>query len=127
MSRGKSLLRGLGLAALGGATAFAGGMVRQAYQKPQVSRYRVPLRGLTRPLRVVQMSDLHTGLYIHEETLERWVTLANAQRPDLIVITGDFVDRFSIAPLPGLERAPVETPRAPRRLGRVGQPRPLAF
>ena len=80
-------------------------MVRQAYQKPQVSRYRVPLRGLTRPLCVVQMSDLHTGLYIHEETLERWVTLANAQRPNLIVITGDFVDRFSLSPLPGLERA----------------------
>ena len=86
-------------------TALADGMIRQTYQTPQVSRYRVPFRGLTRSLRVVQMSDLHSGLYIHEETLARWVTLSNAQRPDLIVITGDFVDRFSVSPLPGLERA----------------------
>ncbi len=80
-------------------------MVREAYQTPEVSRYRVPLKRLARPLRVVQMSDLHTGLYIHEETLKRWVALANAQRPDLVVITGDFVDRFSLNPLPGLGRA----------------------
>ena len=80
-------------------------MVREAYQTPEVSRHRVPLKGLARPLRVVQMSDLHTGLYIHEETLKRWVALANAQRPDLIVVTGDFVDRFSLNPLPGLGRA----------------------
>ena len=97
-------------------------MVRQAYQTPQVSRYRVPLRGLERSLRVVQMSDLHTGLYIHKETLTRWAALANAQRPDLIVITGDFVDRFSVSPLPGLERALTRLRAPPRRLGRVGQP-----
>lgn len=41
--------------------------------------------------RIVQISDLHHGPYTDKDDLHRVVELANAQRPDLIVLTGDLV------------------------------------
>ncbi|GAA4021564.1 metallophosphoesterase [Deinococcus rubellus] len=60
-------------------------------------RYRVlnqkfALNGLTRPLRVVQLSDLHYGNWIGRGSVRRWVASAMEQQADLIVITGDFLD-----------------------------------
>ena len=60
-------------------------------------RYRVvyqraPLSGLSRPLRVVQLSDLHYGNWIGRGTVRRWVNSAMEQQADLIVVTGDFLD-----------------------------------
>ena len=47
------------------------------------------LDGLT----VVQLSDLHLGPYVSVEQVRRSVALANALRPNLTVLTGDFVYR----------------------------------
>ena len=60
-------------------------------------RYRIltqrfELAGLTRPLRVVQLSDLHYGNWIGRGSIRRWVRSAMEQQADLIVITGDFLD-----------------------------------
>jgi predicted MPP superfamily phosphohydrolase len=62
--------------------------------------------------RIVQISDLHTDTWATEERLFEVAGLVNAQKPNLIVITGDFVthtgSRFAdqlIAPLRSL-RAP---------------------
>ena len=41
--------------------------------------------------RIVQLSDLHADAWMTPARLETFVALANAQRPDLIAITGDFV------------------------------------
>jgi uncharacterized protein len=41
--------------------------------------------------RIVQISDLHMGHWLNGERLEGVAGLINAQDPDLIVITGDFV------------------------------------
>jgi len=41
--------------------------------------------------RIVQLSDLHADAWMTPARLETIVALANAQRPDLIAITGDFV------------------------------------
>jgi len=44
--------------------------------------------------RIVAISDLHGGAaFIDEEKIRKVVTLANAQRPDLIVLLGDFVSQ----------------------------------
>lgn len=43
--------------------------------------------------RIVQISDIHMGGWMNRERLHDVVTQVNAQRPDLIVITGDFVTR----------------------------------
>ncbi len=52
------------------------------------------------PLRVVQLSDIHSGVYMTREELRRCVDRVIELKPDLLVITGDFVSN-SIAFLPG--------------------------
>ena len=47
------------------------------------------LDGLT----IVQLTDLHVGPYIRRKELEHWVSLVNRLRPDLVVLTGDMIDR----------------------------------
>ena len=53
---------------------------------------------LTKPVRIVMMSDLHLGYHNRREELHRWVELINAEKPDLILIAGDIIDR-SLRPL----------------------------
>ena len=57
------------------------------------------MEGLT----VVQLSDLHVGPYIRERELRRLVSVTNQLRPDIIVITGDILDR-SLDSLPDTVR-----------------------
>jgi predicted MPP superfamily phosphohydrolase len=52
------------------------------------------------PLRVVQLTDHHAGLYMTREDLRRYADAAIALEPDLFVLTGDYVSN-SIAFLPG--------------------------
>jgi hypothetical protein len=47
---------------------------------------------LTRDLRIVQLSDMHIGAIHGRGRLARLVRLANAQEPDVVLITGDLVD-----------------------------------
>jgi hypothetical protein len=41
--------------------------------------------------RIVQLSDLHVGGISPKEVASRWVRLANAEKADLAVLTGDYV------------------------------------
>jgi hypothetical protein len=43
-------------------------------------------------LRIVQISDLHAGPLVRPEQVRRWRRLAEGERPELLVITGDIVD-----------------------------------
>ena len=52
------------------------------------------------PLRVVQLSDIHAGVYMTREELRLYVDRVNTLRPDLFVVTGDFIST-SMAFLPG--------------------------
>ncbi|MCK7511626.1 MAG: metallophosphoesterase [Desulfobacterales bacterium] len=52
------------------------------------------------PLRVVQLTDHHAGLYMTRDDLRRYADAAIALEPDLFVLTGDYVSN-SIAFLPG--------------------------
>ncbi|GGM15769.1 metallophosphoesterase [Deinococcus aerophilus] len=82
---------GLGVAALGGLG------VAQAYRF-EVTFRRPPLGGLTRPLRVAFLTDLHYGLFIGPGSVRTWVDAATALRPDLIVLGGDQLDRRAAGP-----------------------------
>lgn len=57
-----------------------------------IQRYQRTLRGLLAPLRVAHLSDLHIGFFIRQGSVRRWVEATLAERPDLIVITGDLTD-----------------------------------
>ncbi len=59
-----------------------------------IRRYRVPVRGLPMRLdglRLVQISDTHLGPRIPRSFIEQAVERALAMKPDLFVLTGDYV------------------------------------
>ncbi|WP_104989739.1 metallophosphoesterase [Deinococcus sp. NW-56] len=95
----RRFLRGL----LGGTLALGtlGGVgVAQAYDFGTV-REEGALPGLASPLRVAFLTDLHYGLYIFERQIRAWVDTANAARPDLVLLGGDFLDvRSDVDPAP---------------------------
>lgn len=51
-------------------------------------------------LRVVQISDLHLGSWLHTKTLKRAIDDINSLHPDLVVFTGDLVNYSTSEALP---------------------------
>ena len=85
-SRRKFLLGAAGTITAGGLYArFA------ESQRLRVSRHDVPLGAKNPAIRIVQLSDLHASSVVPLEFIAEAVTLALAQKPDLIALTGDFV------------------------------------
>lgn len=102
----------LRLALLAGLGAALGGMAFWNVYRFVVSRQQVRLRGLESAVRVAQLSDLHYGPFIDSETVSGWVQATMAERPDLIVLTGDFMDARSRRPAEDLfgALAPLSAP-----------------
>ena len=78
-----------GLPFLAATYGFAAGRLRF-----QVERVDVPIAGLPKALdglKIVQLSDIHIGQFMPQEEIAQAVEMANDLRPDLAVITGDFV------------------------------------
>ena len=82
--------RWLGWGAALGVGALAVQAVRNVYEF-KVTELRVNVDTLKKPLHVVQLSDLHYGLMMQAGSVSNWVRATLALEPDLIVITGDFV------------------------------------
>jgi uncharacterized protein len=60
----------------------------------EVSRHRLWVRDLPerfRNFRIVQLSDIHHGLFLPLEGVEHVVEVINGLEPDLVAITGDYV------------------------------------
>ncbi|HSS01253.1 MAG TPA: metallophosphoesterase [Kofleriaceae bacterium] len=108
LSRRQFLTRVTGGAALAvGSGSVASGMV-EARGTHEVVDVEVKLAKLPRALdgfTIVQLSDLHTGMTIDRDFVQRVVDQANRLAPDLIALTGDLVDgkvpdlREDVAPL----------------------------
>ncbi|HVF09885.1 MAG TPA: metallophosphoesterase [Abditibacteriaceae bacterium] len=63
-----------------------------------VRRFTVVMQDLPRDLaglRVVQLSDLHYSAITSPRIVRHAVMMCNAQRPDVVVLTGDYVSRRS--------------------------------
>jgi uncharacterized protein len=45
-----------------------------------------------RPIRIVQLSDVHLGLIVREERLNQMLKIVNLAGPDILVSTGDLLD-----------------------------------
>jgi predicted MPP superfamily phosphohydrolase len=68
---------------------FAAGRLRYT-----IERVDVPIANLPKELdglRIAQLSDIHIGDYMPPDEIARAVEMANELRPDLAVVTGDFV------------------------------------
>jgi predicted MPP superfamily phosphohydrolase len=65
------------------------------YEPATLRAVQYPIRiegGIGTTLRIAVISDLHGGApYINEEKIRQVVALANGARPDLILLTGDYV------------------------------------
>ncbi|MBN2105941.1 MAG: metallophosphoesterase [Deltaproteobacteria bacterium] len=65
----------------------------------------IPMPGLQKPIKIVQLSDIHVGTIHNSGFLTRIVDKTNALAPDLVLITGDLFDgigpvtRHTVQPL----------------------------
>jgi predicted MPP superfamily phosphohydrolase len=90
----RTFLRGLAASAL---VVGCGPLLYAGIIEPnvvEVTRQEVPIRGLGMGLdglRVAQISDLHMGMFLSRAQLSRTFDLLLAERPDLILITGDYL------------------------------------
>jgi predicted MPP superfamily phosphohydrolase len=75
---------------------------RYGFHPPRVTRLQFALPGLDRTHRIAHLTDLHfaasTPLQIHRDA----VAVVNAAKPDLVVLTGDFVG-YHASRLDGME------------------------
>jgi uncharacterized protein len=86
------------------ATLFAGAAtVAQSYRF-EVNHYERALPKLESPLRIAHLSDLHYNIVTGERNLKAWVDATVAASPDVVFITGDFIDRGTSGSLEPLVR-----------------------
>ena len=88
-------------AGMGGLFTGGSGAVYAAALEPrwlEVRRVSVPVVRLSRSfagLRIVQISDLHLGPFVAADQVRAAVNAVLALRPDVAVVTGDFVSRVT--------------------------------
>ncbi len=73
------------------------GILRNPYRY-KLHREQAGIEGLPEPLdglRIVQISDIHSGSFLYREPVKAAVELINAQKPDLVFFTGDLVNNVA--------------------------------
>ncbi len=102
------------LAAVGGAGLASTIGAAQARMTPKIREVEIPVPGLHPDLdglRIAQISDLHVGQTINRDFVAKVVETTLGAKPDLISLTGDFVDGFAPILKPWTE--PLSQLRAP--------------
>ncbi|MEP6986239.1 MAG: metallophosphoesterase [Chloroflexota bacterium] len=111
ISRGRflkiSLISAIGTAAVGvSGFAYAHHIEPENLEIVQLELHLPRLDPAFDGYRLVQISDIHMGTGITTERLTHIVQMVNAQNPDAIALTGDYVTHGDIQPLlPGLVSA----------------------
>jgi predicted MPP superfamily phosphohydrolase len=72
-----------------GAYGLLWGRLNLEVTKQPIRLARLP-RGF-HGFRIAQLSDIHVGPFMSEDEIRKYVRIANELKPDLIVLTGDFV------------------------------------
>lgn len=78
------------------------GMINSAFDYTvRKQRLKIPhLPSAFKGLKIVQISDIHTGSFMSNEPLEEAVKIINEQQADLVFFTGDLVNDISEEALP---------------------------
>jgi predicted MPP superfamily phosphohydrolase len=66
-----------------------------AIKTPEIVKVTIPIADLPASfhgLKIVQLSDVHVGQTIKAEFVKSIVDISNSLKPDLVMLTGDFVD-----------------------------------
>ena len=88
------LRRAAGWGVAGGGALLGGYSVLVEPSWLRVVRLRLPLAGLPESLsglKVAHLTDLHLGRYVSAGHLRQMVQMTNRERPDLVLLTGDYV------------------------------------
>jgi predicted MPP superfamily phosphohydrolase len=111
----RRFLKQIGLASMLASVGLCGyGVLAQSF-KPGVVRKELFFKYLPSELEgftICQLTDLHVGMWGNQAEIESAMRVAAEQKPDLVVITGDLVDRDSenarlyYEPLRLLEKVP---------------------
>lgn len=91
----RAFLRMAAVGSTGAALALGFTGAQEAYGDPEVTRHEAVFADLPPDLdglRIAHLSDLHAGPLVPATLLRRWRDLAERERPDLAVFTGDLVD-----------------------------------
>jgi len=102
----RKFLKGLGLAALGSTTV--GGLVYPFLEAKwlQVVRRTIALPRLPASFRgttVALLADVHHGPFVPLAYIQHVVAMANALKPDIVALVGDYVHRHETYIAPGIE------------------------
>lgn len=106
----REFLKAMGWAAAAGCATVVGGYEygkQLGATQLTVERVALPLKNLgggLEGLRLVQLSDIHLHPYTQIDLVQEAVALANSLKPDLVVLTGDYVLQsaesiFELAPV----------------------------
>lgn len=68
-------------------------------QKLQIPNLPNSFKGL----KIIQISDIHSGSFLTNEPLEKAVQLINKQRPDIVFFTGDLVNEITEEAIPFID------------------------
>ncbi len=81
------------------------GMIRNPYRY-KVFREKVLIKNLPealRGLKIVQISDIHSGSFTQREPVKESIRLINAEKPDLVFFTGDLVNSAASEMIPYMD------------------------
>ncbi len=73
------------------------GMARNPYRY-KLTKTKVPVKGLhpaLKGLKIVQISDIHSGSFLFKEPVERSIEMINEAKPDIVFFTGDLVNTMA--------------------------------
>jgi len=93
--------------AVGGVPLALGihGMLRNAYNY-KLHHHRIALPNLPESfngLKIVQISDIHSGSFVSRSSVEKGVEMVNRQNPDIVLFTGDLVNYRASEMLPFID------------------------
>lgn len=108
MTRRQFLLH-FGLVSAAAVTAGGAALARGARREVVLTHHR-PALASGGGLRLVHLTDLHLGWSVSPERLATTLALARRAQPDLVVMTGDYLNH-SLAHLGRLQRFAAELPR----------------
>jgi predicted MPP superfamily phosphohydrolase len=81
------------------------GMARNPYRY-QLLKSKLPIKGLhpdLSGLKIIQISDIHSGSFLLREPVEHSIAMINAQEPDIVFFTGDLVNSLASEMEPFME------------------------
>lgn len=73
------------------------GMARNPYRY-KLHKAKVPVRNLhpeLEGLKIIQISDIHSGSFLFREPVELSIKMINAEKPDIVFFTGDLVNSLA--------------------------------